>query len=252
MKKATGKAGKQRSPKQGHVDRRTFVKLVPALGVAAATFPHLASTTLAQTPTPTPSPLPTPTPTPTPAPLRVTKEMMHGAEQLFGIELTDAHKQLALQSVNTNLERYETLRKIDVPLDTEPAIRFHPALPGKKFNIKASKFKMSKVEAPKFASIEDLSFSTVPQLAELIRTRKVSPVELTKMYLARLKRYGPKLNCVVTLTEDLALAQAADAESEIKRGTYRGPLHVFPWGAMFFFATNGFGTTWGAVRFRYN
>ena len=177
MKKATGKTGKQRPAKQGHVDRRAFVKLVPALGVAAATFPHLTSTTLSQTPTPTP--LPSPSPTPTPAPLRVTKEMMHGAEQLFGIELTDAHKQLALQSVNTNLERYETLRKIDVPLDTEPATLFRPALPGKKFNIKASKFKLSKVEAPKFTSIEDLSFSTVPQLAELIRTRKVSPLELT-------------------------------------------------------------------------
>ena len=58
MKKATGKKGKQRTAKQGHVDRRTFVKLVPALGVAAATFPHLTSTTLAQTPTPTPHPFP--------------------------------------------------------------------------------------------------------------------------------------------------------------------------------------------------
>jgi len=175
---------------------------------------------------------------------------MHGAEQLFGIELTDAHKQLALQSVNTNLERYETLRKIDVPLDTEPATLFRPALPGKKFNIKASKFKLSKVEAPKFTSIEDLSFSTVPQLAELIRTRKVSPLELTKLYLARLKRYGPKLNCVVTLTEDLALAQAADAENEIKRGKYRGPLHGIPWGAKDLFATKGIRTTWGAEPFR--
>ena len=248
MKKATGKTGKQRTAKQGHVDRRAFVKLVPALGVAAATFPHLTSTTLAQTPTPTP--LPSPSPTPTPAPLRVTKEMMHGAEQLFGIELTDAHKQLALQSVNTNLERYETLRKIDVPLDTEPATLFRPALPGKKFNLKASKFKLSKVEAPKFTSIEDLSFSTVPQLAELIRTRKVSPLELTKLYLARLKRYGPKLNCVVTLTEDLALAQAADAENEIKRGKYRGPLHGIPWGAKDLFATKGIRTTWGAEPFR--
>lgn len=237
-----------------HVDRRTFVKLVPALGVAAGTFPHLTARSLAQTPTPTPPALPSPSPSPTPAPLRVTKEMLRGAEQLFGIELTDAQKQMALQNVNTNLERYETLRKIDVPLDTEPATLFHPVLPGmkpgKQFNIKAGKFKLSKADPPKFTSIEDLALATVPQLAELIRTRQVSPLELTKMYLLRLKRYGPKLNCVVTLTEELALAQAAAAENEIKRGKYRGPLHGIPWGAKDLFATKGIRTTWGAEPYR--
>lgn len=253
MKKASGRIIKKRvsrSAEAGHFDRRTFVKLVPALGVAAATIPQLAARSLAQSPTPTPTPLPAPSPTPTPAPLRVTKEMLRGAEQLFGIELTDAQKQMALQNVNTNLERYETLRKIDVPLDTEPATLFRPALPGKKFNSKATRFKLSKVEAPKFTTIEDLAFATVPQLAELIRTRKVSPVELTKMYLARLKRFGPKLNCVVTLTEELALNQAAAAEQEIKRGNYRGPLHGIPWGAKDLFATKGIRTTWGAEPFR--
>jgi Asp-tRNA(Asn)/Glu-tRNA(Gln) amidotransferase A subunit family amidase len=253
MKKASGRIKKKRvgrSAEAGLFDRRTFVKLVPALGVAAATMPQLAVRSLAQSPTPTPTPLPAPSPTPTPAPLRVTKEMMRGAEQLFGIELTDAQKQMALQNVNTNLERYETLRKIDVPLDTEPATLFRPALPGKKFNSKAIRFKLTKVEAPKFSTIEDLAFATVPQLAELIRTRKVSSVELTKMYLARLKRFGPKLNCVVTLTDELALTQAAAAEQEIRRGNYRGPLHGIPWGAKDLFATKGIRTTWGAEPFR--
>ena len=176
--------------------------------------------------------------------------MLRGAEQLFGIELTEAHELMALPNVNTNLERYETLRKIDVPLDTEPATLFHPALPGKKFNIARRKFALSKAEIPKFASVEDLAFATATQLAELVRTRKVSPLELTKMYLARLKKYGPKLNCVVTLTEELALAQAATAESEIKRGKYRGPLHGIPWGAKDLFATKGIPTTWGAEPYR--
>jgi Asp-tRNA(Asn)/Glu-tRNA(Gln) amidotransferase A subunit family amidase len=230
------------------LNRRTFVKLVPALGVAAATMPAVATQSLAQTPTPTPTPAPSPTPTP--APLRVNKEMMRGAEQLFGIELTDAHKQMALQNVNTNLERYETLRQIQVPLDTEPATLFHPALPGKKFNITLRKFTLSKPELPKFTSVEDLAFATLTQLAELIRTRKVSPVDLTKMYLGRLKRFGPKLNCVVTLTEELALQQAAAAESEIKRGKYRGLLHGIPWGAKDLFATKGIPTTWGAEPYR--
>ena len=176
------------------LNRRTFVKLVPALGAAAIATPHLnIAAALAQGPSPTPSPLPLPSPSPTPAPLRVTKDMLRQAEKLIGIELTDAQEAMALQNVSTNLDRYETLRKIDIPLDTEPATLFHPSLPGKKFNaespagqprwgarVKPAKFKLTKVKTPQFGSIEDLAFATLPQLAELVRTRKVSPVELTK------------------------------------------------------------------------
>lgn len=233
------------NPDRSNFSRRTFVKLLPALGVAAATAPQLTAS--AQTPSPTPLPSPSPSPTP---PLRVTKEMLRGAEQLIGIEVSDAHKQMALGNVNTNLERYETLRKIEVPLDTEPATLFHPALPGKKFNQRAIKFRLSNVASPKFNSIEDLAFATVPELALLIKSRKISPVELTRMYLARLKRFGPKLNCVVTLTEELALSQATEAEAEIGRGKYRGPLHGIPWGAKDLLATKGIRTTWGAEPFR--
>jgi len=223
------------------------VKLVPILGAAAVIAPHV-STASAQAPSPSPTPLPSPSPSPTP--LRVTKDMLRQAEKLIGIELSDAHEAMALPSANTNLDRYETLRKIEIPLDTEPATLFHPALPGKKFNVKPGKFKLSKTEVRPFTSVEELAFASVPQLAELVRKRKVSPVELTRMYLARLKRYGPKLNCVVTLTEDLALTQASEAEREIKAGKYRGPLHGIPWGAKDLFATKGIKTTWGAEPYR--
>jgi len=217
-----------------------------ALGVATAATPYSQITsTLAQIATPTTTPSPQQQ-----AALRVTKEMLHGAEQLFGIELTDAQKQLALQNVNRNLEAYEALRKIDVPLDTEPATLFHPALPGKKFNLKPGKLKLTRAEVPSFNAVEELAFATVRQLAELIRTRKLSPIELTRMYLGRLKRFGPKLNCIVTLTEDVALSQAADAEREIASGRYRGPLHGIPWGAKDLFATKGIPTTWGAEPYR--
>src|SRR5882672_7450464 len=233
------------------LNRRTFVKLVPALGAAALATPHLnIASALAQVPSPSPSPAPLPSPSPTPAPLRVTKDMLRQAEKLIGIELTDAQEAMALQNVSSNLDRYEALRKIDVPLDTEPATLFHPALPGRKFNTTATKFKLSKTEPAKFSSLEDLAFAPLTQLAELLRTRKVSPVDLTKMYLGRLKKFGPKLNCVVTLTEDLAMSQASDAEREIKAGKYRGPLHGIPWGAKDLFATKGIKTTWGAEPFR--
>ncbi|MFN2514845.1 MAG: amidase [Pyrinomonadaceae bacterium] len=253
MKKSEAKKRRdEKSSAASHaisVNRRTFVRLVPAVGAALIVAPRMeVASAFAQTVSPTPTPLPSPSPSPTP--LRVTKDMLRQFEKLIGIELTDAQEAMALPNVNTNLERYETLRKIEIPLDTEPATLFHPALPGKKFNLKPGKFKLSKVSTKAFSSLDDLAFATIPQLAELIRTRKVSPVELTKMYLGRLKKYGPKLNCVITLTEDLALAQAADAEREIKAGKYRGPLHGIAWGAKDLFATKGIRTTWGAEPYR--
>jgi Asp-tRNA(Asn)/Glu-tRNA(Gln) amidotransferase A subunit family amidase len=176
--------------------------------------------------------------------------MMRQAEKLIGIELTDAQEAMALAGVNRNLDSYENVRKIDVPLDTEPAIAFHPTRANKKLYTAKAKFRFAKAEPLQFKSVEDLAFATVPQLAELIRARKVSSTDLTKMYLARLKRYGPKLLCVVTLTEELALKQAEAADDEIKRGKYRGPLHGIPWGAKDLFATKGIRTTWGAEPFR--
>ncbi len=216
------------------VGRRSFIKLLSALGVATA-----SKNVLAQAPTPSPTPSP-----------RITKEMLHEAEKLIGIEFNDAQEAMALGGVNRNLDAYEAVRKIDIPLDTEPAIAFHPARAKKELYAPRAKFRLSKVEPPAFKSIEDLAFATVPQLAELIRTRRITSTELTKMYLGRLKRYGPKLLCVVTLTEDLALKQAAAADAEIKRGKYRGPLHGIPWGAKDLFSTKGIKTTWGAEPYR--
>ncbi len=221
--------------KKIRIGRRSFIKLLSALGIATASKPDL----LAQAPSPSPTPAP-----------RITKEMMHEAEKLIGIELTDAQEAMALAGVNRNLDAYESVRKIEVPLDTEPAIAFHPTRAKKELYAPRTKFRFGKVELPAFKSVDDLAFATVPQLAELIRTRKVSSTELTKMYLARLKRYGPKLLCVVTLTEELALKQAAAADAEIKRGKYRGPLHGIPWGAKDLFATKGIKTTWGAEPYR--
>src|SRR5438128_7841854 len=184
--------------------------------------------------------------------MRVKKYDLKHAEKLIGIELTDKQEAMALRGVNLNLDNYEAVRKIDVPLDTEPAVVFHPALPG--FHIKRAstktKFRFGKHEPAQFKSVEDLAVATVPQLAELIRTKKVSSVELTRMYLGRLKRYGPKLLCVVTLTEDLAMKQAQEADNDLRRGKYRGPLHGIPWGAKDLFATKGIKTTWGAEPYR--
>jgi Asp-tRNA(Asn)/Glu-tRNA(Gln) amidotransferase A subunit family amidase len=238
---------KKNKTQKTKVGRRNFVKLLPALGAASVVAAKMPLEALAQIPSPTPVPSPSPSPTPAP---RITKEMMHQAEKLIGIELTDAQEAMALGGVNRNLDAYEANRKIDIPLDTEPAISFHPMPARKELYTARTKFRFGKVELPQFKTVEDLAFATVPQLAELIRTRRISSTELTKMYLARLKTYGPKLLCVVTLTEDLALKQAAAADAEIKRGKYRGPLHGIPWGAKDLFATKGIKTTWGAEPYR--
>ncbi|MGH9850988.1 MAG: amidase [Blastocatellia bacterium] len=242
MKKSRSRRPANNSDKSARINRRSFVKLLPAAGAASFTITNLdaspdaalAQAQQAQQQTQQ----------------RVTREMLRSAEQLIGVELTEAQEAMALPGVNRNLANYESLRKIDVPLDTEPAFAFHPALPGKKFNLAKTKIKVSKVEPPKFKSVEDLAFSTATQLSELVRTKQVSPVELTKMYLERLKKYGPKLLCVVTLTEELAIKQAEEAEREIKRGKYRGPLHGIPCGVKDLFATKGIKTTWGAEPFR--
>lgn len=179
-------------------------------------------------------------------PQRVTKEMLHGALQVIGLEFTDAQETMMLPGVNRALNGYEGLRKIDVPLDTEPATRFYPTKPV----AKPAKFSPTLEKPKSFTSADELAFEPVTALAALLKARKVSSTELTKMYLERLKKYSPKLLCMITLTEELALEQAAKADEEIKRGHYRGPLHGVPWGAKDLYATKGIKTTWGAEPYQ--
>jgi len=139
MKKSEDR--KPGSNRQTHeLDRRTFVKMLPAAGVAGLAAGHL-DVTLAETVQQPPATQPA---------QRVTKEMLHATEQLIGVELNDEQETMALRGVNQNLSAYEGLRKIDVPLDTEPATAFHPALPGKKFDWKI--LTKAKIEKPFFVS----------------------------------------------------------------------------------------------------
>ncbi|GAH10268.1 unnamed protein product, partial [marine sediment metagenome] len=99
-------------------------------------------------------------------------------------------------------------------------------------------------------SEESLAFLPVTELSALLRTRQVTATELAKLSIARLKKYDPVLHCVVTLTEELALKQAHQADQEIAAGRYRGPLHGIPWGAKDLIAYPGYKTTWGATPFK--
>lgn len=213
----------------GELDRRDWMRLVAVLSAAGSVA--------AQAPQGQQAPA---------TPQKVTKEMLHSALQLIGLEFTDEQAAMMLPGVNRALTGYEALRKIDVPLDTEPATRFYPTKPA----VKPGKFSPTQEKPKSFTSAEELAFEPVTTLAALIKARKISSTELTKMYLERLKKYSPKLLCVITLTEDLALQQAAKADEEIKRGRYRGPLHGIPWGAKDLYATKGIKTTWGAEPYQ--
>ncbi|MBM3787310.1 MAG: amidase [Acidobacteria bacterium] len=166
-----------------------------------------------------------------------------------GLEFAGQEVELLRANATRALSTYAALRAHAVPLDTEPALTFHALLPGRKPPAPGPFVEIP--AAPKrFAKPEDVAFWPLTDLAALLRTRRITSTALTRMYLDRLKRHGPGLFCVVTLTEELALRQAARADKEIAAGRYRGPLHGVPYGVKDLFATKGIPTTWGAEPFR--
>ena len=185
------------------------------------------------------------------APMRVTKDQVVGALKLIGLEFNDAELDMMLPRVNQALGSYEALRKIEIGYDVEPAFHFSPGLPDRTPIKGPQRFEFSGARlagrAP--ANLEDVAFWPVTELAPLLRSRAVSSTDLTKMYIARMKMYSPKLLCLITLTEDLALERAGAADKEIRQGKYRGPLHGIPFGVKDLFDTKGILTTWGAEPF---
>lgn len=177
----------------------------------------------------------------------VKKEDIVGAEKIIGLEFTPVERDSMLQDLIDNLESYLKIRGIDIPNSVPPSLQFNPIPVGFTFETAKHKFVASpprKLHVP--ANIEELAYWPVRDLAELVRTRAVTSTALTKMYLERLKKYGPKLDCVVTLTEERALESARRADEEIAHGKYRGLLHGIPYGAKDLFAVKGYKTTWGA------
>ena len=215
------------------IGRRRFIKSVPAAVAAGVALPAIAAGSMQES-----------------ASGKIGKDALKCAEQLDGLQFADAEEEAALGGVNRNLDNYESLRKLAVPLDTEPAVTFRPYLPGKQpvgRSTPNAKLEIARPPAVQVTSqLEDLAFEPITVLASLIQNRQVTSTDLTKMYLARLRRYGDPLHCVVTLTEELALTQASNADKDIKAGRYRGPLHGIPWGAKDLFDTKGIRTTWGA------
>jgi Asp-tRNA(Asn)/Glu-tRNA(Gln) amidotransferase A subunit family amidase len=183
---------------------------------------------------------------------KVTREMIDSAAAVADIHIADEYKDMMLEDLNGYSEGFDAIYALHIKNEVAPAVIFDPVLPGMKFETERRAMRISAAPsttggAPK--NIEDVAFYSVRQLAELVRTKKVSSVDLTAMYMERLKRYDPSLKFVITLTEDRAMGQAKDADAEIRQGKYRGPLHGLPWGAKDLLAVKGYRTTWGAGGF---
>ena len=171
-------------------------------------------------------------------------------EKLIGLSFTDDQRKQIGRDAESNPFAYRQLRDTEIALGIEPPLAFLPGVSAPAAEERRP-FELSREPKPERPSSQDeLAFLPATALAQLIESREVSPVELTRLYLDRLSKHGPKLHCLVTLTDELAMEQAEAAEAEIMAGRYRGPLHGVPWGAKDLLATRGIPTTWGATPFK--
>ena len=192
-------------------------------------------------------------------PAPITDAMIDEAAKLAGVgPFTAEQKKMMLSTLNQQRAGYDPIRELELPNSVAPAFVFHP-LPA----LKESDLTQKNNLGPKLiinslrlehipekpAQLESLAFLSIDELGTYIANRVISSLDLTKMYISRLKRLDTKLHCIITLTEERALRQAREADVAIKRGEYKGPLHGIPWGAKDLLAVKGYPTTWGAGGF---
>lgn len=217
------------------IHRRQILKLVPALGISSTVFARA----LAQEATGKPS---------------ITQEMIDAAKWVSGIELTNEQEQALVRDVDALQKQLDDLRKIELDAQNDgPALLMQPLVrkPDSSSRLPTKPTsKLETVELKRPSNEDDLAFLPAYKLASLIKTKQITSTELTKLYLDRLKKFDPQLFCVVNLTEQLALKQAAKADEEIAAGNYRGPLHGIPFGAKDLISVDGYPTTWGIPVFR--
>jgi Asp-tRNA(Asn)/Glu-tRNA(Gln) amidotransferase A subunit family amidase len=184
--------------------------------------------------------------------LEITASTIADAEEVAGLKFDPEEREMMVDGLKLQTQRIAALHKISLDNSVSPAVVFNPLPPGKTVapDRRRAPVRTRIARRALTSNLEDLAFLPVTELSELVRTRRVSSLQLTEMYLARLRKYDPVLKCVITLTEERALRQARAADSEIARGRYRGALHGIPWGAKDLLAVRGYKTTWGAGPFR--
>src|ERR1700678_3034364 len=185
----------------------------------------------------------------------VSPETFAEAEKLVRIELTGAERAQAAgnwrRAMAALYERRTGPKKVALESTLSPATHWNPVLPGMKAGPDRDQFIRGKNDpGPLPTRDEDIAFASVTQLSRWIESKKITSERLTHIYLDRIERFNPKLRCIISLTRDLALTQAKQADAEIAAGKYRGPLHGIPWGGKDLLDTAGIATTYGAEPVR--
>lgn len=236
--------------------RREFLTQasLSVLGAAVATRGQSQQPPSQGTPEPAPGTPPAFGTAPPVGPL-VSPDTFAEAEKLVRIELTASERTQAAGNWRSAMaplyERRTGPHKVSIESTIAPYSQWNPVLPGENSGPKRDQFIWSKTDpGPLPAKDEDIAFAPVTKLARWIEKRQLTSTRLTQIYLERLKKFDPTLRCVITLTNDLALAQAKQADQEIGAGKYRGPLHGIPWGGKDLLDTAGIPTTYGAEPFR--
>ena len=173
------------------------------------------------------------------------------AAKLLDLHFTQSEIDSMYDGVKSNLSGYQLMHKQTLSNGVPMTLWQSPVLPGMHFSEKQEKIKWnipSNVEVP--ANKNELSFYSLLQLASLLKNKKISSVELTRFFIERLKKYGDSLQCVISITEDIAMQQAQEADAEIAKGKYRGLLHGIPYGLKDLFSVKGTKTTWGAAPYK--
>ena len=185
------------------------------------------------------------------APVGVTEQTFAEAEKLHGLEFTASERSLMLSSVNDQVEAAKQIRALKIPNDgPAPANMFNPRLPQTKIPQSAT-FRRSAETAPSIPrNATDIAYAPVTHLSHWISSRQITSRRLTEIYLERIGRYDGQLHAFVTVTGELALAQADVADQEIAAGNYKGPLHGIPYGVKDLCNTKGIPTTWGATPYK--
>ncbi len=176
----------------------------------------------------------------------ITAETIQAAEQLVGVEYSDAERAAMLDNIAAQVELARRRRAVDLPHDLAPATLFDPRLPGWTPPPPAS-FRPQLEPAGKLPDDEaDIAWAPVARLAGWVRGGALSSERLAGIYLDRIARFDPALRCIATVTADLAMSQARAADALLASGTYLGPLHGIPWGCKDILDTAGVVTGWGA------
>ncbi|MDA0345870.1 MAG: amidase [Verrucomicrobia bacterium] len=176
----------------------------------------------------------------------------HAVEELLDIDYTEKEWDQLLTGFDDQIDLLRKTRALNHPNSLAPAQVFDPRLPGVKYNSDNDVFRLAAKSSNLPTNQEDIAFAPATQLSHWIQSKQISSLELTELYLQRIQKHNPTLQCFITVTADLARQQAQQADEEIQSGKYRGPLHGLPYGLKDLFDTKGISTTWGAAPYKEN